>query len=94
MGVEEEYWVAYTQLAAGCSMLTMSVIVFIRLWKGKRDQFAMTLTAFTFMLSLQNFEGFMVIYYQNTFTIDGEKKSMSNYYISQGGAYFYYLAAL
>ena len=70
MGVEDKSWVAYTQLAAGCSMLTMSVIVFIRLWKGKRDQFAMTLTAFTFLLSLQNFEGFLVIYYQNSFTIN------------------------
>lgn len=35
--VVKEPWDAYTQLAAGCSMLTMSVIVFIRLWKGKRD---------------------------------------------------------
>ena len=72
--VVKEPWDAYTQLAAGCSMLTMSVIVFIRLWKGKRDQFAMTLTAFTFMLSLQNFEGFLVIYYQNCVTIDGKEK--------------------
>lgn len=50
--VQQTPWRAYTQLAAGIIMLIMSVAVFFRLWKGKRDHFTVILTSFTLLLSL------------------------------------------
>lgn len=82
---------AYAQLAVGCLIIPLAIIVLKTVVTGSRSAFALLLIVLSIALGLQEIEAFLSFNNPVTVVANGDAHQYQEFYIWQTGNYWYYL---